>query len=121
MLTEEVGYQVQVGEDGHANMVKEALTSAGVHLDHVNSVDGPTGHAVVMLQPGGRNSIIIVGGANVAWPHLEDGGSNLTIAVQQLIHQAGAVLLQREVPDAVNLEAAKVRESQCDDLFSLEI
>jgi len=101
----------QVGEDGHANMVKEALTSAGVHLDHVNSVDGPTGHAVVMLQPGGRNSIIIVGGANVAWPNLEDDSSSLTSAVQQLIPQAGAVLLQREVPDAVNLEAAKIARS----------
>lgn len=112
---------MQVGEDGHANMVKEALTSAGVHLDHVNSVDGPTGHAVVMLQPGGRNSIIIVGGANVAWPNLEDGSSSLTSAVQQLIPQAGAVLLQREVPDAVNLEAAKVRESQCDYLYYFKI
>lgn len=103
----------------HANMVKEALASAGVHLDHVNSVDSPTGHAVVMLQPGGKNSIIIVGGANVAWPNLEDGGGSLTSAVQQLIQQAGAVLLQREVPDAVNLEAAKVRESQCDFIYYL--
>ncbi|XP_024376594.1 uncharacterized protein [Physcomitrium patens] len=101
----------QVGLDGHANLVKDALASAGVRLDHVNTVDSPTGHAVVMLQPGGKNSIIIVGGANVAWPKLEDGISRLTANAQQLIKRAGAVLLQREIPDAVNLEAAKVAKS----------
>ncbi|KAG0575703.1 hypothetical protein M758_5G026600 [Ceratodon purpureus] len=98
----------QVGQDGHASLVKDALASAGVRLDHVTSVKGPTGHAVVMLQPGGKNSIIIVGGANVAWPRLEDGISRLTSNAQHLITRAGAVLLQREIPDAVNLEAAKI-------------
>lgn len=98
-----------MGDDAHANLVKDALAAAGVRLDHVNTVNAPTGHAVVMLQPGGTNSIIIVGGANVAWPTLEDGTSRLTANVQELIKRAGAVLLQREIPDAVNLEAAKVQ------------
>lgn len=102
---------MQVGQDAHANLVRNALVSAGVHLDHVNTVDAPTGHAVVILQPGGKNSIIIVGGANVAWPKLEDGISSLTTNAQELIKRAGAVLLQREIPDAVNLEAAKVESS----------
>lgn len=101
----------QVGQDAHANLVRNALVSAGVHLDHVNTVDAPTGHAVVILQPGGKNSIIIVGGANVAWPKLEDGISSLTTNAQELIKRAGAVLLQREIPDAVNLEAAKIAKS----------
>jgi len=83
--------------------------SAGVRLDHMNTVKGPTGHAVVMLQPGGINSIVLVQGANISWPRLEDGIGRLTSTVQQLIRRAGAVLLQREVPDSVNLEAAKVR------------
>jgi hypothetical protein len=67
-----------------------------------------TTRALVMLQPGGRNSIIIVGGANASWPRLDDSIGQLSANVQQLIRQAGAVLLQREVPDTVNLEAAKV-------------
>lgn len=75
----------------------------------MNTVKGPTGHAVVMLQPGGINSIVLVQGANISWPRLEDGIGRLTTTVQQLIRRAGAVLLQREVPDSVNLEAAKVR------------
>lgn len=77
-------------------------------MDHMNTVKGPTGHAVVMLQPGGINSIVLVQGANISWPRLEDGIGRLTTTVQQLIRRAGAVLLQREIPDSVNLEAAKV-------------
>lgn len=99
---------MQVGQDAYAVLVKDALASAGVRLDHVKSVEAPTGHAVVMVQPGGKNSVINVGGANVAWRKLEDGVSRLTADTEQLIKRAGGVLLQREIPDAVNLEAAKV-------------
>jgi sugar/nucleoside kinase (ribokinase family) len=111
----------QVGDDANANLVKDALASAGVSLAHVNTVSAPTGHAVVMLQPGGKNSIIIVGGANVAWPTLQDGHSRLTTDAQQLIKHAGAVLLQREIPDAVNLEAAKVENPESRTEFVLVI
>lgn len=77
----------------------------------MKSVEAPTGHSVVMLQSGGKDSIINFGGANVAWPKLEDGISRLTTKAQQLIKRAGAVLLQREISDAVNLEAAKIAKS----------
>ena len=63
-----------------------------------------------MLQPGGQNSIIIVGGANVSWTSTSEEG-NATLfpsTTQEIIRGAGALLLQREVPDAVNIEAAKV-------------
>lgn len=112
---------VTVGHDAHAILVKDALASAGVSLDHVKSVEAPTGHSVVMLQSGGKDSIINFGGANVAWPKLEDGISRLTTKAQQLIKRAGAVLLQREISDAVNLEAAKVEKSKllCNELRTL--
>jgi sugar/nucleoside kinase (ribokinase family) len=103
-----LSFAFQVGKDGHASLVREALATAGVRLDHMHAVKGPTGHAVVMLQPGGKNSIVLVQGANMSWPRLEDGIGRLTTTVQQLIRRSGAVLLQREVPDSVNLEAAKV-------------
>ena len=99
---------MQVGPDANAILVKDALASAGVRLDHVKSVEAPTGHAVVMLQPGGKKSVINVGGANVAWPMSENSVSRLTGNIEQLIKRAGGVLLQREIPDAVNLEAANV-------------
>ncbi|GFZ05052.1 pfkB-like carbohydrate kinase family protein [Actinidia rufa] len=93
----------QVGEDAHGKLITEALEGGGVHLDYVNTVsDAPTGHAVVMLQSGGQNSIIIVGGANMCcWP---DAISDDALEV---VRRAGIVLLQREIPDSVNIQVAK--------------
>jgi hypothetical protein len=99
---------LQVGEDAHGLLIRNALASSGVQLDYLRSISEPTGHAVVMLQPGGQNSIIIVGGANISWPTTLDGGNSFPSGTRELIHKAGALLLQREVPDAVNIEAAKV-------------
>ncbi|RVW81957.1 hypothetical protein CK203_033255 [Vitis vinifera] len=64
----------------------------------------PTGHAVVMLQSDGQNSIIIVGGANMSfWP------DTLSDEDLKIVRNAGIVLLQREIPDFVNIQVAKVR------------
>lgn len=97
----------QVGEDAHGNLITEALRDSGVYIDHLNTVSSaPTGHAVVMLQADGQNSIIIVGGANMScWPH--------TLSNQDLdiIKNAGIVLLQREIPDSVNIQVAKAARS----------
>lgn len=101
----------QIGKDAHGSLIYDALTSCGVHLEHLNAISAPTGHAVVMLQPGGQNSIIIVGGANVCWPMLEDNVGWFPQSTQQLIRDAGAILLQREIPDSVNLEVAKIARS----------
>lgn len=95
----------QVGEDAHGKLISEALEDGGVCLDHLTTVPAaPTGHAVVMLQSDGQNSIIIVGGANMScWPEtLSD--EDLTV-----VRNAGIVLLQREIPDSVNIQVAKVR------------
>lgn len=101
----------QVGKDAHGSLMKDALSSCGVRIDYLNTVSDTTGHAVVLLQPGGKNSIIIVGGANVSWPILEDGMNCLSANAQQIIREAGIVLLQREVPNSLNLEVAKIARS----------
>ncbi|KAL6205930.1 hypothetical protein ACLB2K_023182 [Fragaria x ananassa] len=97
----------QVGEDAHGKLVTEALRGGGVHLDHLSSVGGaPTGHAVVMLQGDGQNSIIIVGGANMScWPE------RLSDEDLRVVRSAGIVLLQREVPEEVNIQVAKAAKS----------
>ncbi|KAJ7527050.1 hypothetical protein O6H91_16G033900 [Diphasiastrum complanatum] len=102
----------QVGKDGYATLIHDAMETAGVRLDYLNKVEAPTGHAVVMLQPGGQNSIIVVAGANNCWPHPENGSKQLHVAVEQLIQRAGAVLLQREIPDSVNIEAARIARKE---------
>lgn len=95
----------QVGEDAHGKLITEALENGGVHLDHLNTVAAaPTGHAVVMLQSDGQNSIIIVGGANMScWPE------TLSDEDLEVVRNAGIVLLQREIPDSINIQVAKVR------------
>ncbi|KAK2987319.1 hypothetical protein RJ640_006407 [Escallonia rubra] len=97
----------QVGEDAHGKLIAEALKSGGVRVDFLSTVPAaPTGHAVVMLQSDGQNSIIIVGGANMScWPEtLSDGDLDV-------VRNAGIVLLQREIPDSVNIQAAKCSTS----------
>ncbi|KAF1866570.1 hypothetical protein Lal_00017953 [Lupinus albus] len=97
----------QVGEDAHGKLITDALQNGGVCLDHLNTVgSAPTGHAVVMLQSDGQNSIIIVGGANMnCWPDtLPDGDL-------EVVRNAGIVLLQREIPDSVNIQVAKAARS----------
>lgn len=57
-----------------------------------------------VLALSGENSIIIVGGANQAqW--------GLSEPAQAAIQGAGAVLLQREIPEDVNIQVAKVRDA----------
>ncbi|KAL1333604.1 hypothetical protein HN51_062457 [Arachis hypogaea] len=98
----------QVGQDSYGTLVTEALRSDGVCLDHVTTVSGgtPTGHAVVMLQSDGQNSIIVVGGANMScWPDI------LPQHDLDVVRNAGIVLLQREIPDHVNIQVAKAARS----------
>ncbi|KAG2681543.1 hypothetical protein I3760_11G150400 [Carya illinoinensis] len=97
----------QVGEDAHGKLIIEALENGGVRLDYLNTVAAaPTGHAVVMLQSDGQNSIIIVGGANMnCWPE------TISEEALEVVKNAGIVLLQREIPDSVNIQVAKAARS----------
>lgn len=91
----------QWGDDAHAAVLKEALSAAHVDIGMARAVPGPSGQAYILLQKGGENSIIIVGGANHAW-------SEPTREMAAAIATAGTLLLQREVPETVNLAAAVI-------------
>ena len=52
----------------------------------------------------GQNSIIIVGGANMkGWTE------KMSDDELEIVRNAGGVLLQREIPDSINIQVAKVR------------
>lgn len=53
-----------VGGDGVSAL--SGLEAAGVDCRSVQRLDGPTGHAVIMVEPKGENSIILCPGANRA-------------------------------------------------------
>jgi sugar/nucleoside kinase (ribokinase family) len=56
----------QVGTDAYAPMLRSALNECGVDTSKLTEVDGSSGIAFIMLQPGGENSIVLVGGANTS-------------------------------------------------------
>ena len=49
-----VSLGLQVGKDVNAELLKSSLSEAGVKLDHLREVDGPSGTAVILVQPSGR-------------------------------------------------------------------
>ncbi|MCA0229353.1 MAG: ribokinase [Bacteroidetes bacterium] len=51
-----------IGEDGI--WIKNQLNDWGVNVDFLTVSDGPTGHAIIQVEPSGQNAIIIHGGAN---------------------------------------------------------
>ncbi|PSC74376.1 ribokinase [Micractinium conductrix] len=91
----------QVGRDAQAGMLRAALEGCGVDTGLVKDVEGATGTAVILLEEDGDNRIVIHGGANTAPWSL--GGQE-----RAALTSAGAVLLQREIPEAVNLELAQM-------------
>ncbi len=46
-------HHLQVGSDANAELLKSSLSEAGVKLDHLREVDGPSGTAVILVQPSG--------------------------------------------------------------------
>lgn len=60
----EVYFAGAVGEDG--GLLKDTLTENGVNIDHMKTVAGPSGHAVIQVTPDGQNSIIYHSGSNAA-------------------------------------------------------
>lgn len=51
-----------VGEDGE--LLRSCLRNAGVDVRFVKTVDQPSGHAVIQVEPAGNNCIFLYGGAN---------------------------------------------------------
>lgn len=70
----------------------------------LREVEGPSGTALILLQSSGENSIVIVGGANQSSWHLDD-------AARAALSSAGLLLLQREVPESVNIQAASIAKA----------
>jgi len=79
-----------VGSDPLAGEALAGLTAAGVELDLTRA--GTTGVALILVDAGGENQIVVVPGANADVAPTSPGG---------------AVLCQLEVPDAVVAAAAR--------------
>jgi ribokinase len=88
------------GRDRFSDAALALLAADGVDLDLVAQVDEPTGAAFIATDREGANQIIVAAGANaVVRP---DALRQLELAAEDIL------LLQREVPEAACLEAARV-------------
>jgi ribokinase len=71
-----------------------------VDVAGVATVPGASGQALILLQDNGDNSIILIGGANRSW-------TGVPQAMTTALHGAGMLLLQREIPEAINRAAIR--------------
>jgi len=96
----------QWGGDEHARALEKCLAENGVDISACGRAGGPSGQGLVFLGADGGVSSVVVAGSNAAWPQ------GIT-AFEGHIRAAGAVLLQREIPERVNAlvaEAASAAE-----------
>ena len=104
-----VGYPTRfaghLGSDAFALDLRAELCASGADDALLTTVAGPSGQAYILLQRGGENSIIVAPGANHVW------ASSLDAELSAAISQAGALLLQCEIPEAINLAAAHLAQA----------
>jgi ribokinase len=86
-----------VGDDEHAALALAELKRAGVRLDGLKRVEGPTGVALITVDAAGENEIVVAPGAN-----LELQPDDLDLG------DADAVLCQLEIPLETVERAAEI-------------
>lgn len=88
------------GNDAYADMLEAALVEAGVDVSGCGrAAHLPSGQGIVQLEVDGTASSIVIGGANTDWAK--------DLSTKHLLRDAGVVMLQREVPEDVNLAVAE--------------
>lgn len=82
-----------VGDDDAATTLRGDLVAAGVDVSAVRTVSGPSGTALIAVDEQGENTIVVIPGANAAWP------SSAVTALD--LRPGDVVVVQLEVPFAV--------------------
>ncbi|QBS43706.1 ribokinase [Nocardia sp. CS682] len=95
-----------VGDDVFAAELRRALTDSSVGVEQLRTVAGPSGVAAIVVDGGGENSIIVVGGANTRM-------TELTEADLAAIAAADILLCQLEIP--LDTVAAAARHARAND------
>lgn len=86
----------RVGDDDSGRWVREQLRADSVDVRSLlTTVDAPTGTAVIAVDPGGENTIVVSAGANARIT-----GSDLA-AASAILAEADIVLTQLEIPHDV--------------------
>jgi ribokinase len=102
------GAQVQfvgaVGDDPAGEQLRGHLRASGVGLDGTVGLTGPSGAAIIVVDAGGENTIVVAPGAN--------GQLTLTAAhVREVIASCDVLLTQLEIPVTTAVAAAREARS----------
>src|SRR5699024_4901226 len=81
-----------VGTDTQAEAGLSGLRAAGVGLDAVREVEGPTGLAIVTVAEDGENSIVVIAGAN------DTVDAAQVREAREVLEHAAIVVCQGEIP-----------------------
>ncbi|MDQ2625888.1 MAG: PfkB family carbohydrate kinase, partial [Actinomycetota bacterium] len=95
----DVSFVGAVGDDDAGLRLRRHLRDNGVGTDGLTTVAGPSGSAVITVDPAGENTIVVAPGAN--------GALMLDPGQRDLISEAQVVLLQLEIPVATATAAAR--------------
>ena len=82
----------RLGSDAFAAVLRQGLKRNKVNTRYVKKTSGASGVAVILLQEGGDNSIVLSGGANQLLTKAD------VRAALPVLRQADVVLLQLEIP-----------------------
>lgn len=96
----------RVGDDPFGHALLEALRMQHVNTESVAVVPGSSGMAVIELEAGGQNRIIVIPGANGTL-----GAEDLD-RLKVALNGAAALLLQLEVPLSAVVAAARLARAQ---------
>ncbi|MEO3745416.1 ribokinase [Plantactinospora sp. B5E13] len=88
-----------VGQDGFADQLRASLADAGVDVRRLRSVPGPSGVALIAVDAGAENLIVVAPGANGELTSLADPD-------QAVVEAADVLLAQLEVPVEAVVQAA---------------
>ncbi|TFD76427.1 ribokinase [Cryobacterium sp. Sr8] len=91
-----------VGTDLFSGLVTDGLRAAGVNIDHVRMVDGPTGIAHIRVDDSGENDIVMVPLANTSLSEAQ-----IDVAFAERGASSKVLLTQLEIPWALTQYAIR--------------
>ena len=98
----------QIGGDNEGQEYIQYFKENNIDTSHIlTKADSVTGQAFIMsMTASGENSIVIVGGANQAFD-----SHDLPESWASVIESSDLLLMQREIPENINIAACKVAKS----------
>jgi len=113
-----IGNLGSASSEANTALLADMQQFGGVNTEGCSELEGPTGTAYILQFEDNDNAIVLVGGANQDWPGLASLlGGNEGSGLRAAIGRSSAVMLQREVPDHVNVAVAQCAAALGKDVF----